>query len=478
MGNRDESFSFSWEMQNVNFGDERLKKRFISVLERAGEHPSLPINGASHNWAETMGAYRLYANEEVRTEEILRAHREETMKRMSHYEWVVAPQDTTSLSFTSHLSIEEELGSIAIGAAAKSSKGLFVHTTEVLSPSGTPLGIAEQRIWSRALLSEEDELFYTEKVRWIESLETLGKMKKQNPHTEIICVSDRESDFTDYLVKAGREGIEIVVRVIEAIRSNDEGEKLVDCLREEKVQDRYYVKARVGKQRIGGKRSGNGRRYQARKTRKALVALRFGEVTLHKRFSEIAKTASKEELTFRAVFLEEINPPKGEEPVSWLLLTSLPVKSLTDARKVVHAYELRWEMENLHKILKSGCRVESSRLGGVEKLMRFVTTMSLVAWRLQVLTKLSREHPDAPCTCVLNEPEWQALYVKIKNTAELPNAPPSLREATHWIARLGGFLDRKHDKEPGPLTLWRGWQRLMDLADMYAILQGKERKCV
>ncbi len=82
-----------------------------------------------------------------------------------------------------------------------------------------------------------------------------------------------------------------------------------------------------------------------------------------------------------------------------------------------------------------------------------------------------REAPERACTSLLGEDEWQVLYLKVKKTRQLPSEPPSLREATHWIAGLGGFLGRKRDGEPGPLTLWRGWQRLMDLVDGYAVMK-------
>ncbi len=40
------------------------------------------------------------------------------------------------------------------------------------------------------------------------------------------------------------------------------------------------------------------------------------------------------------------------------------------------------------------------------------------------------------------------------------------------IAKLGGFLGRKGDGEPGVKTIWRGLQRLHDIAHTWKLLQS------
>jgi len=54
----------------------------------------------------------------------------------------------------------------------------------------------------------------------------------------------------------------------------------------------------------------------------------------------------------------------------------------------------------------------------------------------------------------------------------LPTTPPSLHEAAHLVAKLGGFLARKSDGEPGVQTIWRGLRRLDDLAAMWLLLHS------
>jgi hypothetical protein len=46
----------------------------------------------------------------------------------------------------------------------------------------------------------------------------------------------------------------------------------------------------------------------------------------------------------------------------------------------------------------------------------------------------------------------------------LPQQPPRLNKVLRLTARLGGFLGRKGDGEPGVKTIWLGLQPVMDFA--------------
>ena len=127
-----------------------------------------------------------------------------------------------------------------------------------------------------------------------------------------------------------------------------------------------------------------------------------------------------------------------------------------------------------HKVLKSGFRVEHCRLGDAQRLIRSVTVMSILAWRVFLLTLIARPYPEAPCTTLLTDSEWQVLYCTVNKTTILPPTPPSLREVTYWIASLGGFLARTRDGQPGTITLWRGWKRLTDLTQGWLLATGSE----
>jgi hypothetical protein len=138
--------------------------------------------------------------------------------------------------------------------------------------------------------------------------------------------------------------------------------------------------------------------------------------------------------------------------------------------QVVDWYCCRWQIEVFHKIIKSGCRVESSLLQTAKRLKNYITLMCVVAWRLHWLTYINRTAPDLPCSHILTTVEWQALYLRIHKTTEFPKTLPTVRQTVRWIAQLGGFLGRKSDGEPGITAIWRGWQRLQDLAATWYVV--------
>ncbi len=166
-----------------------------------------------------------------------------------------------------------------------------------------------------------------------------------------------------------------------------------------------------------------------------------------------------------AIYALEMDPPKGEEPVEWMLLSNQLVTDLDEAIERVRWYSLRWRIEMFFKVLKSGFRVEACRLGTADRLKRYLTVMSIVAWRLFMITLVARVNPSLCCSELLSEQEWVILAAKSSRSGCPPAKPPSIAEAVIWIAKLGGYLARKGDGPPGTIVLWRGWKRLMDLAE-------------
>ena len=128
-----------------------------------------------------------------------------------------------------------------------------------------------------------------------------------------------------------------------------------------------------------------------------------------------------------------------------------------------------WAIEVYFKILKSGTKVEEVRFQTQERLLRFIALLSVIAWRLYWLTIINRQAPDTDCTHILTEVEWKALYCITHKTHILPKKLPTVSEVVVWIAKLGGFLGRKSDGKPGVTVIWRGWQRLSDISDTFAL---------
>jgi len=200
---------------------------------------------------------------------------------------------------------------------------------------------------------------------------------------------------------------------------------------------------------------------KSKKVRTATLELRFVPVTI---CAPRLRRAAEDPIPLYAVYVNEPNPPAGIAPLSWMLLTTIPISGVEEAMTIVGYYTARWGIEVFHRILKSGCRIEERQLHTAEGLRKCLALDSIVAWRIQFLTMLGREAPDLPCDVVFEEYEWKALYCFVHRTTHPPESPPALSEAIKLVARVGGFLARKGDGVPGPMVLWRGLQELATIS--------------
>ena len=170
----------------------------------------------------------------------------------------------------------------------------------------------------------------------------------------------------------------------------------------------------------------------------------------------------------------EVNPPKGTQPLRWVLLTSWPISTACDCRRVVRAYAKRWLIEQYHKCLKTGCGVERSQLATAQALSALTGVLAVVSLRLLDAMLLARARPDEPVTPQQLGPDALAVL-----TATF-GKPEGGRRWTHRtslraIARLGGFLARTGDGEPGWQTIWHGWQRLLAMVEGYSLAEPPRR---
>jgi hypothetical protein len=457
------------EFNDVDFGDKRLRDRVIRTAEQLSAQPLDPINKACSSWADTKAAYRLFANDKVDASKILESHRSRTWQRARQYEYVLAVQDTSFLNYTTHEATE---GLGKIGTYETGAKGLAQHTTMAISPSGVPIGILDQRIWARKKLStrrskilRKRPIKEKESVRWLEALELVKKTAPED--LPVITVADRECDIYEFITHAQAIDALYVVRAardrsIYTAENCDEVDHLWNYFEERNIAGETSVQVPS--------------RSPKEPAREAVVEVKFASVLLKRprkqRFTEIC--GIEPEVLVYAVFLREAAPPEGATPLEWMLLTNVVVENLEDALERMAWYQNRWQIEVFHKVLKSGCRVEACRLGSTERLTKYLALFAIIAWRIHWITLLNRESPQAPCTTVLEEHEWKALYCKIHKTTQVPHTPPTAQQAVRWIAQLGGFLARRGDGEPGTITIWRGWQRLTDIADDWLLFNRGE----
>lgn len=270
----------------------------------------------------------------------------------------------------------------------------------------------------------------------------------------IVNVADREGDIYDAFRYAQESGQSILVRAAwnRAIESQE--------------KSRWeHMESRPAKDEL---LEVSVPRNDKRQARRAKLSVRYSQIRLKP--PSHRKVAKLPSIKVYAVLVQEEPPLQGEEPIEWLLLTTVPVNSVEDAKERVQWYSCRWTIEIYHKVLKSGCLIEERQFEAANRIERYLAIDSVVAWRVLSLTLQSRETPDQSCEAFLDPQEWQALYCYINQVPTVPKEPPKLRETARWIAKLGGFLGRKHDGESGVTVMWQGLQRLVDIVGMWRIL--------
>jgi len=281
-----------------------------------------------------------------------------------------------------------------------------------------------------------------ESQRWLDA--EAACMAALPAERTVVMIADRECDFYDYFAVSRRPGQHALVRAKLRRRVAGSKELLGAATRAGAVQGTLTLQVP---------------RKDGQPQRQAMLAVRYGAFALqppstHPRRKELPT------LPMQTLLVEEANPPVGVEPLQWLLLTTLPINCFADAERLVRWYTYRWRIERYHFTLKSGCRLEELQLETAERLRRALALYAIVAARLLHLTYLARHEPEAPCEPAVSGEEWEILWRHFQPEKALPQQPPTLRQAMRWIGRLGGFLARKGDGEPGVKVLWRGLRQL------------------
>jgi hypothetical protein len=378
---------------------------------------------------------------------------------------VLALQDTSTLNYTTHPQTD---GLGPIGTRRQKIIGLLLQSTLAVTPSGQPLGLLHTAVTARdskaagsARQRHTKPTADKESQKWLDSLSACQQVAPQCPATLLVNVADREGDLYALFAQALAPTEEPPVHLL--VRSRHDRRLVGD--------DRLLWEA-VGRQRAAGSLQVRVGRRGAQPARLATLSIRFARVSL----ATPTRQAGQPPLTVWAIEARERRPPPGATPILWRLLTTLSVTSAAEACEKVAWYAQRWQIEMMHKVLKSGCQIEQRQLETAARLERVLAVDQVVAWRLLALCKAAREQPGEAVSAWLGQAEWEALWCQVHQRTTPPQAPPGVRQAVRWIAQLGGFLARKGDGEPGPLTLWRGLQRLHDLSAMWRLLHGHQRK--
>lgn len=443
-------------------GDKRRTSRAVqvgaSILSRSNS--SLPKQMGS--LAELAGAYRLLEMSSVTHTSLMTPHWETTLSfaRSPDLGVVLFIQDGTELDFSTHKDTEG-LGYIGNGKGY----GMELHTALcVIATSEAEaevVGLAHQTAWTRGSAPRtqkerdcERRKRRTEYDVWKETVEAMGPAPDSSSGTSWVSVGDRASDIFSYMSRAGELGWHCLVRSkYNRVLPDSEDEESTGL---HHLHERVRVLPSVATSQI------HLRARPGAAARDVSLNVAFMPVTLPR----TRRAKGKEALAMYCIRVwEESLPGADSKPLEWILLTSLPVENVEQALTVISYYRHRWLIEEYHKCLKTGCRIEKSQVATKDRLLAHLGFLGLVAVYL-LQFKAPRKGRTPP----------KELVAALKAVTGAKEDLNDLSLFCRRLAMLGGFLGRKGDGSPGWQSIWEGWKRLQDIILGMHVAQGT--RCV
>jgi hypothetical protein len=467
--------SHAWatnELAALKGKDPRSIRRLHAVMAAMHQRPGASLPECCGAWSDTKAAYRLLDSGEIDGDDVLETHYKATVERIRQRKCttVLVLQDTTSLNYSTHTSTE---GLGPIGSDEKVT-GIFLHEFLCIdADTGEALGLAGAKFWVRdekalakraAGARNREKIEDKESYRWLEGFEKAQRLSEDlDGKVKVICSADREGDIYELFALQKKQRCESVCAEL-LVRAQHDRELLDDGRRIRSVLDEVPVVAT--KEVTIPARPG-------KKSRCALLQVRcIPDVKLAVPVNVLKYTGAHEPLKLSVVFAREEKPPAGEEALEWMLWSSEKISDEAGALRALYHYEKRWQIEVLHRVLKSVCRVERRQVRSASKLGLLVVVDLLISVYLMGLMATSRSRPETPAREWLTSFEERALYGYIKKRSDFPETGLKLGEVVKWLGSLGGHLGRKSDGPPGPKSLWLGLLRLQDITDVW-VAAGK-----
>jgi hypothetical protein len=280
-----------------------------------------------------------------------------------------------------------------------------LHSLLAHRPDGVPLGVLHARCWAREAQDAGDgrkrnaqSIDEKESGRWLEALHVAATAARRMPQTQMVVITDREGDLYELheAVKMGPDNLHTLIRA-QHDRNLENHQKLWSSMAAQPSVDTREVEV--------------PRRHR-QSARTARLEIRWGAIGI-----ESPKVGFKKgwpPLQLWAVWAHEPDPPQGVDPIDWMLLTDLPVRSTTEAWEKVQWYRQRWGIEEWHRILKSGCNVEGREFKTAEHLQRVLAFDLIVGWRALACLKLGRTMPQLAARVIYTEDELAVLWAALK----------------------------------------------------------------
>jgi hypothetical protein len=449
------------EVAGCRFKDLRLNKRFGKLLAMMSEGMGESLPYACQDWANTKAAYRFFSNTDVSEDQIMAGHFQATEGRLSQTDrTILMLHDTCEFSFQREK--HSKIGLLGRPSCGKQKdgrlkhitvRGILMHSSLAVTQEGLPLGLAAIKFWTRKQFKGCNALKKKinptrvpiekkESIRWLENLRQSTALI--NHPGDCVHIGDRESDIFELFHLAAELGTNFLVRTCVDRLVQDAGTTVAAEMKKASVKGQHRIQAR----------NKLGESYEAE------LEIKFEQLQV---LPPVGKWKDYSDLTLTVIHAIERGTPRGREKIAWKLITNLPVKSLQGAIEKINWYAMRWKIEVFHKILKSGCKAEESKLRSSERLVNLISIFCIIGWRVFWLTMLQRAEPDLAPDAALNPTEIYLLDQLIKPKPGTVHGKTSISTYLNKIARLGGYLNRASDRPPGNMVMWRGMSKLNDI---------------
>lgn len=432
------------EFADLNLGDARLNKRARTLMDTFSAKPTASIPEACDSWSETCAAYRFLSNPDVTWEGILAPHWARTQERMAGHAVVLCIQDTTELDFNG----QETAGLGPLSYEAQ--RGMYLHPTYAVTPQREPLGILDAWMWAREMRGKDGlRPGLKESRRWVEGYERIAEQAQEMPGTRLVYVADREADMVEMM----RVARDLGTPADWLVRAQHDR-----CLADEDAVKLWTATTQGTPLGTTTFTMGGRGKQASREVRQYLWALPV-----------VIGDGKKGKIEATCIVAREVDAPAGVTPVEWRLLTNRVATTLEQATELIDWYRARWEIEIYFNVLKNGCEVEKLQLAGIDRLERALALFMVVAWRVSYLMRMGRNCPDLDATLFFDADEIRAAH--LLNKMKMPATPPTVNEVVRLIARIGGFLARTGDGEPGVKTIWKGLDQVHASAETLRALR-------
>lgn len=414
----------------IDVGDARLQKRAVDVAIGCAERPEESLAGRFDEWADLQGAYRFFSNPKITHQALQQPHYAQVLgKALFSEKLVLFIQDGSELLFNSHPWTH------GLGPTADSfGSGLMFHSclvAEYHEPGETKiLGLSYQETWIRPDKKSVDDDSKESEI-WLKTLNKAGRPQKHWVH-----VGDRANDIQDFFKGAIDSGWNFVVRARHdrQVQINEAMKRIFPWIRKQPSKCNFKLNLRAKGARFSGEYT---------------VEVTWAKVKLF--FPGKEGSEAMEDVTYVRTWCLE------DPELEWLLITNLPVNNEEDAIRIVSIYQQRWLIEDYHKSVKTGFRIEDNQLKQASRILALFGMIAVIATQLLAIREHCRVFPTTPVEEKIPK-RWITLverYLRVKIK--------TVRDFWRALARMGGFIGRKSDGEPGWQTIWKGYKKLQDM---------------